>query len=116
MKESWPARVRLCAQGLSGSLTALTGISSDRESGTKSGSITRKKVGGVKEYFTIGELAELFGLNIQTLYYYDSIGIFSAEKAGAGNMSSTRYTSWQRCPICAAWVIPWKKSRNPEPA
>ena len=31
----------------------------------------------MKEYFSIGELAELFGLNIQTLYYYDSVGIFS---------------------------------------
>lgn len=31
----------------------------------------------MKGFFTIGELAELFGLNIQTLYYYDSIGIFS---------------------------------------
>lgn len=37
----------------------------------------------MKEYFTIGELAELFGLNIQTLYYYDSIGIFSPrERSG----------------------------------
>lgn len=74
----------------------------------------------MKEYFSIGELAELFGLNIQTLYYYDSVGIFSPrernEKTGAESMSLTRYTSWPRCPICAVWAIPWRKLRNPEPA
>lgn len=30
----------------------------------------------MKEYLTIGKIASLFGLNIQTLYYYDSIGLF----------------------------------------
>ena len=28
-----------------------------------------------KEYYSIGEFSELFGINIQTLYYYDHIGI-----------------------------------------
>lgn len=34
----------------------------------------------VKEYFTVGELSELFNINTQTLRYYDSIGLFSPEK------------------------------------
>ena len=28
-----------------------------------------------KEYYSIGEFSDLFGINIQTLYYYDQIGI-----------------------------------------
>ena len=28
-----------------------------------------------KEYYNIGEFSDLFGINIQTLYYYDKIGI-----------------------------------------
>lgn len=34
----------------------------------------------IKEYFTIGELCELFNINTQTLRYYDSIGLFSPIK------------------------------------
>lgn len=30
----------------------------------------------MKDFLSIGEIGSLFGLNIQTLYYYDSIGIF----------------------------------------
>ncbi len=33
-----------------------------------------------KDYFTIGELSELFDINTQTLRYYDSIGLFSPRK------------------------------------
>ena len=29
----------------------------------------------MKEYFTIGEFSKLFGINTQTLYYYDQIGL-----------------------------------------
>ena len=39
----------------------------------------------MKDFFTIGELAALFGLNIQTLYYYDSIGIFSPRERDERN-------------------------------
>ena len=31
----------------------------------------------MKDFLSIGEISRLFGLNIQTLYYYDSIGLFS---------------------------------------
>jgi DNA-binding transcriptional MerR regulator/effector-binding domain-containing protein len=31
----------------------------------------------VKDWFTVGEISSLFNLNIQTLHYYDSIGLFS---------------------------------------
>lgn len=34
----------------------------------------------IKDYFTIGELSELFNINTQTLRYYDSIGLFAPEK------------------------------------
>lgn len=30
----------------------------------------------MKDFLSIGEIGALFGLNIQTLYYYDSIGLF----------------------------------------
>ena len=30
----------------------------------------------MKDFLSISELGTLFGLNIQTLYYYDSIGLF----------------------------------------
>lgn len=30
----------------------------------------------MKEFLSIGEMSALFGLNVQTLYYYDSIGLF----------------------------------------
>lgn len=30
----------------------------------------------MKDFLSIGEMSALFGLNVQTLYYYDSIGIF----------------------------------------
>ncbi|KAF0091334.1 MAG: MerR family transcriptional regulator [Fusobacteria bacterium] len=34
----------------------------------------------IKEYFSIGELSDLFNINTQTLRYYDSIGLFSPTK------------------------------------
>lgn len=33
----------------------------------------------MKNLFTIGEMAELFGINIRTLRYYDGIGILRPE-------------------------------------
>ncbi len=33
-----------------------------------------------KDYFSIGELSDLFNINTQTLRYYDSIGLFSPNK------------------------------------
>lgn len=39
----------------------------------------------MKDFFSIGELASLFGLNVQTLYYYDSIGIFSPRERKEGS-------------------------------
>ena len=34
----------------------------------------------MKDYFTIGELSDLFNINTQTLRYYDSIGLFTPVK------------------------------------
>lgn len=34
----------------------------------------------MKGYFTIGEISTLFGLNVQTLHYYDSIGLLRPNK------------------------------------
>ena len=31
----------------------------------------------MQEYFTTGELSELFHVNVQTLHYYDSIGLLT---------------------------------------
>ena len=33
----------------------------------------------MKEFLSIGEISAMFGLNIQTLYYYDSINLFQAK-------------------------------------
>lgn len=33
----------------------------------------------MKEYLNIGEIGSLFGLNVQTLHYYDRIGLFKPE-------------------------------------
>lgn len=43
----------------------------------------------IKEYFTIGELSDLFNINAQTLRYYDSIGLFSPIKRD--NKTGYRY-------------------------
>lgn len=45
----------------------------------------------MKESFSIGEFAAMFGLNVQTLHYYDSIGLFKPEKRDA-NTGRRRYT------------------------
>lgn len=37
----------------------------------------------MKEYYSIGEFGGLFKLNVQTLYYYDSIGLLKPEKRDA---------------------------------
>lgn len=34
----------------------------------------------MKEYYSIGEFCKLFGLNVQTLHYYDAIGLFRPGK------------------------------------
>ncbi len=39
----------------------------------------------MKDFLSIGEMSALFGLNIQTLYYYDSIGIFKPRMRDAKN-------------------------------
>lgn len=39
----------------------------------------------MKDSFTIGELATLFDLNVQTLHYYESIGLFSPERRREGS-------------------------------
>lgn len=38
-----------------------------------------------KEYLNVRELASLFGLNVQTLHYYDKIGIFKPNYRDANN-------------------------------
>ncbi|MBU9728413.1 MerR family transcriptional regulator [Diplocloster modestus] len=38
----------------------------------------------MKEFFTIGEISRLFGINVQTLYYYDSIGLFQPSERSSG--------------------------------
>ena len=38
----------------------------------------------MKELFTIGEMAKLFGVNIRTLRYYDEIGILCPGDDGSG--------------------------------
>ncbi|MDC7245841.1 MAG: MerR family DNA-binding transcriptional regulator, partial [Sphaerochaetaceae bacterium] len=31
----------------------------------------------MREYFTVGQLSSIFNINVQTLHYYDSIGLLS---------------------------------------
>ena len=37
----------------------------------------------MREYFTVGELSSIFNINVQTLHYYDSIGLLSPSKRDA---------------------------------
>ena len=39
----------------------------------------------MKQYYTIGEFSQLFGLNIQTLYYYDQIGLLKPTRRNPNN-------------------------------
>ena len=65
---------------------------------------------GNKEYLNVNELATLFGLNVQTLHYYDKIGILKPSyrdpKNGYRNIVLTRPTSWHPSAICESWGIP----------
>ena len=38
-----------------------------------------------KEYLNVHELASLFGLNVQTLLYYDKVGVFKPSDRDPGN-------------------------------
>ena len=38
-----------------------------------------------KEYLNVHELASLFGLNVQTLHYYDKVGVFKPSDRDPGN-------------------------------
>ena len=48
----------------------------------------------MKEYYTVGEFSAMFGLNKQTLQYYDSIGLFQPERRDAG--SGRRYYAFDQ--------------------
>ncbi|MDC7244660.1 MAG: MerR family transcriptional regulator [Sphaerochaetaceae bacterium] len=37
----------------------------------------------MREYFTVGQLSSIFNINVQTLHYYDSIGLLSPSKRDA---------------------------------
>lgn len=39
----------------------------------------------MKQYYTVGEFSKLFGINIQTLYYYDQIGLLKPNKRDPKN-------------------------------
>lgn len=39
----------------------------------------------MKQYYTVGEFSKLFGINIQTLYYYDQIGLLKPDKRDPNN-------------------------------
>ena len=45
-----------------------------------------------KDYFTTGEFARICGVRKQTLFYYDSIGIFSPEIVGDNGYRYYSYT------------------------
>ena len=63
-----------------------------------------------KEYLNVNELATLFGLNVQTLHYYDKIGILKpvteTRKTDIGNIVLIRLISLHPSAICENWVIP----------
>lgn len=41
----------------------------------------------MKEWYTAGEIASLFDLNIQTLHYYESIGLFEPVRRSSGSLA-----------------------------
>ena len=64
---------------------------------------------GNKEYLNVNELATLFGLKVQTLHYYDKIGILKRAIAirtmAIENIVLTRHTSWHPSAICESLDI-----------
>lgn len=79
-----------------------------------------------KEYLNVRELASLFGLNVQTLHYYDKVGIFKPNYRDPGNgyrkyrfdqiykLASIRYMRKLGYPIEA--VQEFQDTRNPDDA
>ena len=67
-----------------------------------------------KEYLNVNELATLFGLNVQTLHYYDKIGILKpvteTRKTDIGNIVLIRLISLPPSAICENWAIPLRQS------
>ena len=67
----------------------------------------------MKNLFTIGEMAELFGINIRTLRYYDEIGILHPETAdpetGYRYYSTRQFERLNTISISGPWVYPLKK-------
>ena len=45
----------------------------------------------MKAYLTVGEMGRMFGLNVQTLHYYDKIGLLKPVKVDA--LTGYRYYS-----------------------
>mgnify|MGYP000370453243 CR=1 FL=1 len=69
---------------------------------------------GNKEYLNVNELATLFGLKVQTLHYYDKIGIlkpsYRDQTMAIENIVLTRHTSWHLSAICVNLDILLKQS------
>lgn len=68
----------------------------------------------MKAYLTVGEMGRMFGLNVQTLHYYDKIGLFCPQlrnpETGRAGISLTRSISWPPSATCANWAIRWRMS------
>lgn len=69
-----------------------------------------------KEYLNVHELASLFGLNVQTLHYYDKVGVFKPSDRDPGNRYRKyrfdQIMSWLRSVICVSLDIRWGQSVN----
>ena len=65
-----------------------------------------------KEYLNVNELATLFGLNVQTLHYYDKIGILKPSYRDPKNgYRKYRFDqTYKLAAICENWVIPLRQS------
>ena len=69
----------------------------------------------MKAYLTVGEMGRMFGLNVQTLHYYDKIGLFcppsfEIRRPGGAGISLTRSISWPPSATCVSWAIRWRMS------
>lgn len=67
-----------------------------------------------KEYLNVNELATLFGLNVQTLHYYDKIGILKPSYRDPKN-GYRKYRFDQTYKLASIrymrnWVIPLRQS------
>lgn len=71
--------------------------------------------GFMKEFLTIGELANIFNMDVQLLRHYDTKGLLVPQVRNSENnrrfYHSIRSIPWPRSDTCGDWTTPLPRSR-----